>query len=1707
MRPAGKNLPMGAKNLPTPRPRTARARALAALALLVALAPCGWCDPTTGDQAKAFVAAWLARDPEPLGEAMPRLVKGVATYRDEKGSPLYHVVALAPSGFVVVAGDDLVEPVIAFSAEGAYRDAPDNALAALLGRDLPERLRQAKALIHQAHQVNPRLAAIRSLWDPQPLATGDQPFERTSSVSDVRVPPLVETRWSQTTVAGSPCYNYYTPNNYPCGCVATAMAQLMRYFQHPSEAVGTRSFTVYVDGQPEQRSLLGGDGQGGPYRWDQMPFVPTAALTEAQRQAIGAICHDAGITVNMMYSASGSGAYTLGGRQLVEVFGYSNAIEGRSPSGLRASLKHMVNTNLDAGRPVALGIFGPSGGHAIVCDGYGVQAAVLYHHLNLGWAGAYDAWYNLPNIDAGYQFDSVDICVYNIYIHGSGEIISGRVTDEEGNPIEGAIVTAERAGGGSYSATTNSRGIYFLEKLPSNSTYTLACQKAGYAFAQRQVTIGRSTTSSSATGNLWGVDFGGPPPLEITTTALPAGVVGSAYSAALAASGGTQPYHWRVLPLEAPATGRPQSGGAPQGWRADDRAWTYALPFPFPYAGSTYTTVYVCSNGFLDFASTYADYSNSASELGANLRIAPLWDDLRTDGSAQWGEDIYIRRPDAQSVAFRWVAETYGTRRPVEFEVILRADGAIEFRYGDGNSSLSPTVGLGFGHEGIAVLSSYDGAASLASADAVAFKPLHPGLALDQAAGQIGGVPAVADARALRFVVEDAGGQRATRDLTLRIDPEPLPPLVVTATANPTSGFTPLTVHFNAQVSGGEVQGLRWDFGDGEMATVASPTHLYEQPGTYVATVTVTDTDSRTAQASVQIEVQELPPLTVTARAEPTSGSAPLSVAFTATVEGVQAIEPVNFDNQAFLSYGAAQDRAVEVQAAGSDVSLRGNGWKAIPLHYNVTPNTVLMFEFRSDYEGDIHAIGLDTNLHPTRYFLFQLHGTQPYAIHQAAPYRGGWQAYVIPVGAYYTGEMNYLVFVNDHDVSEPFAESRFRNIRFYERNPRLTFQWDFGDGATSTSQTPSHTYDQPGTYLAEVVVTDQAGRRGSASVAVEVEPPPPLEVEIEADPAAGYAPLEVSFSPNVAGAPLPGPLDLSAVTIWSYGGRAQDRAARVTIEDQGRTIHIQGNGWKALRAPYIVTRNTVLSFEFRSDWPGEIHAIGLDDNLVPTRSRIFQLCGTDRYARPIGPPYQAGRWQAYEIPVGQFLSGRVRYLALINDHDVRYPTAESRFRNIRLYERDPGLQYHWDFGDGATSTSACPIHTYRQPGTWQATLVVRDAIGRQGSATVGVEVQEPPPLGVVADAEPAFGQAPLVVSFAASVGSIQAAQPPLNLAAQPLLSYGGPAQDRALRVAYENNGTTLRLVGNGWKAIHFPYTITPNTILAFDYRSDRQGEIQGIGFDTNLRITRRRIFQLYGIHRFGNYQGLRYQPGRGDGWMSYEIPVGAFYTGRVNFLVFVNDQDVARPNAESRFRNIRVIERQPGRRWAWDFGDGATSTLQAPTHTYAQPGIYAATVSVTDPDGASGSDIVFVQVEDGGREVALVPLGPPGDSGSPAPDLEVVGPDEITLEATVGEVARAHDALLLRNCGSQPLEVILLVAPPFGLFAGDGEPATELTLRLEPGAEAAIGLAFAPPTEGRHVATLIVSSPATWQPSSSPAPAEHPSTCSSAAPRGSPPG
>jgi hypothetical protein len=458
----------------------------------------------------------LKVSPKPLGTAPGKHVGKADVFTDDTGQSAYYVVYLEPAGFVIVPADDLVEPIIAFAPMGEYDPSPDNPLGALVSQDVPARVAAARNLQStgptDAQNIDPTARAAlqkaRSKWGNLQACDDIVGTTGLSGISDVRVPPLVKSKWSQSSECGHYCYNYYTPNHYVCGCVATAMAQLMRFHEHPVEGIGVRTFTIWVDGEAQEASTLGGNGQGGPYQWSYMVLDPHCGnYTDERWEAIGALCYDAGVSVRMHYSGGGSGANLGTTRsELVNTFGYSNAVRG-SGSGLDTgpSLTKMINPNLDAEHPLILGIRGARG-HAIICDGYGYDASTLYHHLNMGWAGASDAWYDLPDV---LSYDTVDTCLYNIFTSASGEIISGRIAGPEGVPISGAIVTANSGPGPSYVATSNDKGIYALPKVPSNTTFTVTVTRSGWSFLSQIVATGTSTQNSTTCGNCWEVDFTG----------------------------------------------------------------------------------------------------------------------------------------------------------------------------------------------------------------------------------------------------------------------------------------------------------------------------------------------------------------------------------------------------------------------------------------------------------------------------------------------------------------------------------------------------------------------------------------------------------------------------------------------------------------------------------------------------------------------------------------------------------------------------------------------------------------------------------------------------------------------------------------------------------------------------------------------------------------------------------------------------------------------------------------------------------------------------------------------------------------------------------------------------------------------------------------------------------------------------------------------
>ena len=449
----------------------------------------------TPEMASRAVKNWRATQDVftcPLGLA-PRKARACQTARAK-----FNVVQLEGGGFVVTSADTSIRPIVFFSDGEDLDEDPRNPLMGLLEKDLS--VCAAAAAAHGGARLNSVAApgttpattgtsaneqAWAELLDETPQAT-----LQAKSISDVRAGPIVQSAWGQSTASGKKVYNYYTPNNYVCGCVATATAQVMRYFQWPKTYVKPITNTqCKVDGTLTTRAMY-----GGTYDWANMTLKPASSwsISTTVQQAIGKLTYDCGVGVSMSWSKSGSGANTFTlSWTLVNVFGYSQAVStlwtGEHERSDYEWTRRALLTNFDMGLPVILGIDNDANdaGHCIVGDGYGYSGSTLYYHLNYGWSGSDDGWYAPPDLDGGEDYSIIDEVVYNIYTNQAANkvIVSGRLLGTNGKAANGVTVTATK--GNSFmpqtSVKTNSKGIFAMYVDPS-STYTIRAE-SGLAVA------------------------------------------------------------------------------------------------------------------------------------------------------------------------------------------------------------------------------------------------------------------------------------------------------------------------------------------------------------------------------------------------------------------------------------------------------------------------------------------------------------------------------------------------------------------------------------------------------------------------------------------------------------------------------------------------------------------------------------------------------------------------------------------------------------------------------------------------------------------------------------------------------------------------------------------------------------------------------------------------------------------------------------------------------------------------------------------------------------------------------------------------------------------------------------------------------------------------------------------------------------------------
>lgn len=209
--------------------------------------------PTTAYEAEMVVAGWLKANPLPLGTTLGRRVLDVETYAGQDDRPAYYIAYLQPSGFVIVSADNLVEPIIGFADDGTYDPSFENPLGALVNSDLNGRVGAVRNTFRLQMLVEPdAVDTLQGKWrhfiDIAEDSEGGFGLMSLVIAGDIRVLPLVQSQWGQREAWGDVFYNYYSPNNYPCGCLATAMAQVMRYYEYPVGQIGIHEFMIKVDG-------------------------------------------------------------------------------------------------------------------------------------------------------------------------------------------------------------------------------------------------------------------------------------------------------------------------------------------------------------------------------------------------------------------------------------------------------------------------------------------------------------------------------------------------------------------------------------------------------------------------------------------------------------------------------------------------------------------------------------------------------------------------------------------------------------------------------------------------------------------------------------------------------------------------------------------------------------------------------------------------------------------------------------------------------------------------------------------------------------------------------------------------------------------------------------------------------------------------------------------------------------------------------------------------------------------------------------------------------------------------------------------------------------------------------------------------------------------------------------------------------------------
>ena len=379
--------------------------------------------------------------------------------------PTYYIFSKGERTLFVGA-DDIAEPLL------GYVDNPEfsvNEMPPVMKWWLSEYSREieyyANIQEQQAGRINPYVTRPRVDLNSKNNAAK----VAAKAASRTAISPLCATTWDQ-----SAPYNNLMPKKNGTttytGCVATAMAQVMKYHNYPSKGAGSNSYTW-------NNQTLSMNFATTTFDWSNMlnSYPSASSGTTAQRSAIATLMKACGYAVNMEYGLDadgGSGATSFDiAPALIDNFSYDKALHTEFRDYYSTDeWEQMMYDNLKNVGPIVYCGVANGGGHCFVCDGYNTSG---YFHINWGWSGSYDGYFKLNALNPDGQ--------------GAGGFSGGYNTQQDATlgiqkPQTGSVkTTGYLAIEGTLTATASSKKITF--KATSGGFYNMGSYAADFTVA------------------------------------------------------------------------------------------------------------------------------------------------------------------------------------------------------------------------------------------------------------------------------------------------------------------------------------------------------------------------------------------------------------------------------------------------------------------------------------------------------------------------------------------------------------------------------------------------------------------------------------------------------------------------------------------------------------------------------------------------------------------------------------------------------------------------------------------------------------------------------------------------------------------------------------------------------------------------------------------------------------------------------------------------------------------------------------------------------------------------------------------------------------------------------------------------------------------------------------------------------------------------